>query len=159
MNVKRIVKYYFLKFFRIKASPEDISLGFAIGFIPNWYPTFGFGPAISIVLAKLFRGNIISAFIGGLSGTFLWPALFYLNYKAGGILIHFFSEVLFTFNEETTRYSFFYHKSTMISIRFLLGAIFNTVFFGLIIYFVSYFLITKYRYIYTRLAKKIKKNK
>jgi uncharacterized protein len=93
MKLKRISKYYLLRFSRIKASPQQVAYGITLGFIPCWFPTFGLGPIISAGLARMFKANILAAFAGGLLGTPLWPALFFLNYKTGSLFFPKHSQV------------------------------------------------------------------
>lgn len=57
MNIKRILKFYLIRLFRLKKGAKQISLGLVAGFVPNWFPTFGLGPLISVVLARLVRGK------------------------------------------------------------------------------------------------------
>ena len=153
MNPIRILKYYAIRIFRIKASAEDVSLGLAIGFIPNWYPTFGTGPALSVILAKIFRGNLISAFFGGLSGTLFWPFMFYLNYKVGGFILRLYFS-LFGNVAVTSHLTHLHLKSETIGLKFVLGAVINTVCFSLLIYFISLFFIRKYRVAYLKFGKR-----
>ncbi|MEW9668867.1 DUF2062 domain-containing protein [Ammoniphilus sp. 3BR4] len=86
MKLKRRLKYNLLRLFRLKAGPHQVAMGLTLGFVPNWFPTFGLGPMLSISLAKLTRVNLIAAVIGGIMGTPIWPALFFLNYKVGSLV-------------------------------------------------------------------------
>ncbi len=87
MSLKRRIKYYLLRLFRIKDSPQQVAYGLALGFVPSWFPTFGLGPLLSIGMAKGFRVNILAALIGGVIGTPIWPILFFFNYKMGSMIL------------------------------------------------------------------------
>lgn len=155
MNIKRIIKYYFIRLLRQKSDAKDVSLGLAIGFVPNWYPTFGLGPIISIALAKIFRTNLVSAFIGGISGSIIWPFLFYLNYKVGNFVLHFGSNITGKINgRHLESVNLFYYKTKTIGFDFFIGSVINVVVFGIIIYFVCYIIFSKYRAFYLRIMKK-----
>lgn len=86
MKLKRRFKYYLLRLFRLKAGSHQVAMGLTLGFVPNWFPTFGLGPMLSIGLAKLTGVNMVAAVIGGLMGAPIWPALFFLNYKVGSLV-------------------------------------------------------------------------
>lgn len=85
-GLRRIQAYFLLqtiRFFRLQGSREKAARGFAIGVACNFYPTFGLGGFIAIFLAKVFRSNVMAAFIGGSILAFVWPLLFYLNIRVG----------------------------------------------------------------------------
>src|SRR5690606_24397682 len=85
-KITRRIRYYLIRLFRLKSSPHHVALGLMIGFIPSWFPTFGLGPFLSVSLAKFIKANKISALIGGVIGTPIWPLLFFLNYKVGSFI-------------------------------------------------------------------------
>jgi uncharacterized protein (DUF2062 family) len=79
----RKLKYGAIRMFRMKSGNHQVALGFIIGLYPCWFPTFGIGPAISLALAKVARGNILASLFAASLGSVAWPVLFYLNYKVG----------------------------------------------------------------------------
>lgn len=85
-KIRRRLRYYIIRLLRIRQGSHQIALGFVLGFFPCWYPTFGIGPALSIGLSKMVKGNIPSAIIAASLGSIAWPVLFYLNYKVGFLL-------------------------------------------------------------------------
>ena len=87
MKITRTVKYNLIRLFRIKSGPHQVASGFTIGFIPSWLPTFGLGPVLSVGMARLVKANTVSALVGGVMGTFIWPLLFFLNYQVGSLLL------------------------------------------------------------------------
>lgn len=153
MNIKRKTKYYLIRLLRLKTDAKDIAFGLTLGFFPNWFPTFGTGPIISIALAKLFNTSVISAFIGGVAGALLWPILFFLNYKTGNYLLDFSSSITDINEAEIEAVNLFYYKTKKIGYEFLSGAIVNSIIFSFIIYFTSYVIFKKYRYLYLKLLK------
>jgi len=86
LKLKRRTRYYLLRVSRLKASPHEVALGVTLGFIPNWFPTFGLGPILSVGIAKITKVNVFAAVMGGIIGTPLWPVLFWLNYRVGGLM-------------------------------------------------------------------------
>jgi len=76
-----------IRLFRIRVHSERVARGFALGFVVNFLPTFGFGVLISGFVARLFGGNVVAGFVGGASMTFFWPLLFYLNMRTGSLFV------------------------------------------------------------------------
>src|SRR5690554_3464764 len=88
----RGIKYRLINILRIKAGAHQIALGFVMGFFPCWFPTFGIGPALSVGMTKLIKGNVMTAIFAAAVGSIFWPVLFFMNYKIGAIMRR-FSEV------------------------------------------------------------------
>ena len=149
MQIRRTIKYYLLRLFRLNASPHRVAAGFTMGLIPNWLPTFGLGPALSVGLAKLVRVNIFSAIVGAVLGTPLWPLLFLLNYKVGSLILNRNTKV-----DEIEDIEYIdalqhipegvnsIHSSGYI---FLTGATINILISSIFIYLITYFLFKEYR--------------
>ncbi len=149
MKLKRRKKYYLIRLFRQKSSPHHVAVGFTMGLIPSWFPTFGLGPALSVGLAKLVRANTFAAIVGGVIGTLIWPLLFLLNYKVGSLLldrntrideledVEYINAVHHTLNGIDSIHSSGY--------LFLTGAVINIIISSLFIYFLVYFIFKKYR--------------
>jgi uncharacterized protein len=146
MKWKRRSKYYLIRLFRLKASPHQVALGLALGFVPNWFPTFGIGPVLSAGIAKITRVNLIAAIIGGFIGTPLWPFFFLLNYKVGSLFYHMPSKVTeiqeVEYLEAVSDTVDSWHSG---SVQFLEGALINSLLSSIIIYLIVYFLFKKYR--------------
>jgi hypothetical protein len=87
-RLERSSLYYVIRFLRIRQATEHIARGFAVGLIPNFFPTFGFGFVMSAFLARVAGGSIAAGAVGGLSLTFLWPLLFFVNMQTGSLFIH-----------------------------------------------------------------------
>jgi uncharacterized protein (DUF2062 family) len=148
MNILRRIKYYLVRLFRIKSGSHQIALGVIIGFSPCWLPTFGIGPMLSVALAKFVKANVISALISAALGSFLWPLLFFLNYKMGSILM--FNDVPEKRPSNTDDVTYIepieqVNSLRAVGIEFTIGAIFNIVFFGIVGYIALYYLFNRYR--------------
>ena len=149
MKIKRRIKYYFIRVFRLKGSPHQVAAGISMGFLPSWFPTFGLGPVLSVGLAKLSRTNEVAAFVGGVIGTPIWPLLFLLNYQVGSAIldrqpkIDKLEEVDYSSALEHTVEGVNNFQSSGYS--FLLGAVINIVISSILVYFVIYFLFKRYR--------------
>ncbi|CAM3427971.1 DUF2062 domain-containing protein [Marinicrinis lubricantis] len=139
-------KYYIIRLVRLRNSTHQIALGLVLGFFPCWFPTFGIGPILSIALSKMLKGNLVAAVISAALGSFLWPVMFYFNYKTGSLFfdagtaaepnIHYehggyWNSVVYTFEK--------------LGKRFMIGSILNSIVFSLIGYVIVYFIFKKYR--------------
>ncbi|RXT04182.1 DUF2062 domain-containing protein [Ammoniphilus sp. CFH 90114] len=140
MKIKRILMYYLIRLFRLQKGAQKISLGLVFGFAPNWFPTFGLGPMLSVVLARFVRGNIPAALISASFGSFLWPFLFVLNYKVGCLFMNSNPAQADEISQG------FFIAIQDVSLYFFVGALLNTILSGLIGYFLFYFLFSKYRH-------------
>ena len=149
MRIRRKIKYYLLRLFRLNSSPHQVAAGFTIGLIPNWLPTFGLGPALSVGLAKLVRVNIVSAIVGAVLGTPIWPLLFLLNYKIGSLILNRKTQI-----DEIEDIEYIdalhdipeginsIHSSGYI---FLTGAAINILISSIFIYLITYYIFKEYR--------------
>ncbi|MGG0720538.1 DUF2062 domain-containing protein [Robertmurraya massiliosenegalensis] len=149
MKIKRRIKYYFIRLFRLKGSPHQVAAGLTMGFLPSWFPTFGLGPVLSVSLAKLTRSNEVAALVGGVIGTPIWPLLFLFNYKIGSLLLDRQPKV--DGLEEVDYINALQHTIEGVTgshsrgFSFLIGAITNIFVFSILIYLVAYLIFKKYR--------------
>jgi uncharacterized protein len=157
MKITRRIKYNIIRLFRLKSSPHQVALGFTVGFIPSWIPTFGLGPFLSVAFARLIRSNTVSAIIGGVIGTPIWPLLFLLNYKVGSLLLDKKTKV--DELEEVNYINAIQHTFEgidgfpSIGYLFITGAALNILISSILIYFIAYFLFKKWR---VRILNKIR---
>lgn len=146
----RKLKYLCIRLLRLKDRTHYIALGFTIGLIINFVPTFGIGPFLSTVGARLFKGNIVAGFIGGIAFIWAFPLLYYFNIIVGEALIPIKIdtkiEIIFDEIEEGyTEPEEVFNASLKIGKVFFLGMIVNMLLFGLFIYTLIYFVFEKYR--------------
>ncbi|WP_061810255.1 DUF2062 domain-containing protein [Rossellomorea vietnamensis] len=79
----RELKCLTLKLLRLKDNAHSIALGFTVGLLINFVPSFGIGPIISTAGAKIFKGNPFAGLVGGVSLIWAFPFFFYLNLVVG----------------------------------------------------------------------------
>ena len=123
--------HHALRFFRLKDSRERGARGFAIGMACNFFPTFGLGAVISGFLARLFGGNIVAGFIGGSTLAFFWPLLFLMNIRMGGRFLR--SPIVIDDLDDVTPQTV---NALVWGQTFAIGAIINSILFGLLAYLV-----------------------
>jgi len=152
----RKLKLSTIRLLRLKEGNHQIALGFVIGFFPCWFPTFGIGPALSLGLTKLVRGNVVAAAVAAALGSFAWPVLFYLSYKIGNIFrtlsqeptIENIDQLLL---EEVPSADYTetvegLNRLGDMGLNFLYGSIWNSLFFTAVGYFAIRFILRRYRH-------------
>ncbi|MBN1981189.1 MAG: DUF2062 domain-containing protein [Chitinivibrionales bacterium] len=106
------------KLLQLRATPNRIAMGFAVGVFVGVFPTFGFGALLIAALVPFWKFNVPAAIAGTLAGNPLFsPVWISLSCIIGEIDMK-----SFTFSEETLIEAF-YHYSDVLG-RYLLG---NTV--------------------------------
>lgn len=84
MNFKRQLKYFYLRFVRIRAHPKDIARGMAMGILLGMTPTFGFQMALAVFLAALLKENKVASVLGvWITNPVSAPFVYAINYKIG----------------------------------------------------------------------------
>ncbi len=81
-----MLKFIYLKIFRINDTPQKISLGIGLGVALGIFP--GTGPVAALLLAFILRVNRASAFLGALlTNTWLSIVTFLLSIKLGSVIM------------------------------------------------------------------------
>ncbi|WP_144480748.1 DUF2062 domain-containing protein [Cytobacillus oceanisediminis] len=145
----RRIKFLLIKLLRIKENAHNVSIGFTMGFLIHFIPSFGMGPILSTVSAKVFKGNAMAGFISGVALIWLFPFLFYLNVVVGETVIpggNFHSPVGMTLHGM--------EAGMHLGAVFFIGMIINILLFGLIVYYVVYTIMRKYRLNFLNIVKK-----
>jgi len=71
-----------------EGTPGQRARGIALGVFSGCFPFFGLQTLIGIMLAKVFKGNILLAAAGTwISNPFTYVPLFWLNYKIGELFL------------------------------------------------------------------------
>lgn len=79
--------FHGIRLCRIRAASEKVARGFALGIIPHFFPTFGFGALLSAFFARACGGAGLAGLVSGALITPLWPAFFWLNMHVGSWLL------------------------------------------------------------------------
>lgn len=80
MELRRTVRYYYLKFVRMRGNPRTLALGVAIGVFIGVTPTIPFHTIIILLLAFLFRASKVAALLA--SVVVSNPLTFFIQYYA-----------------------------------------------------------------------------
>lgn len=139
---ERRFKFLLISLLRIHDKSHSIALGFCLGTLINFVPSFGFGPVISVAFARLFRGNSVAGFLGGVSLIWAFPILFYLNFIVGQALL---PAELTEIVEEIKDTGDAIEAGLHLGKAFFIGMVVNMVVAGVTIYFAILTVLTKYR--------------
>jgi uncharacterized protein len=145
----RRIKFLLIKLLRIKENAHNVSIGFTMGFLIHFIPSFGMGPILSTVSAKVFKGNALAGFISGVALIWLFPFLFYLNVVVGETVIPGGN-----FHSPIGMASHGMEAGMHLGAVFFIGMIINILLFGLIVYYVVYTIMRKYRLNFLNTVKK-----
>lgn len=85
---RRQLRYLYLRFVRLRATPEAIARGLAAGVFAGWYPLFGLQTIIGIAIASACRGNKLMAAAGTwVSNPLTYLPIYAFNFQIGRLLL------------------------------------------------------------------------
>lgn len=81
-------RYFYLRFLRLRGSPEAIARGAAAGVFAGWFPLIATQMAIAILLAALIKGNkIVAAAATWVSNPLTAVPIYAFNFHVGRWLL------------------------------------------------------------------------
>lgn len=84
----RVLRYFYLRFIRLRGSPEEIARGLAAGVFAGWFPLFGLQIILGVTLATLVRGNKFIAAAGTwVSNPLTYIPIYLFNFRVGQWLL------------------------------------------------------------------------
>ena len=87
-GIRRFLRYFQLRFIRLRGSPHELALGMALGIFTGSMPVMPFQIAIAVLLALIFKGSKIAAALGTwISNPLNWYFLYYYSYKVGAAIL------------------------------------------------------------------------
>ena len=85
---RRQLRYFYIRFVRMRGTPEAIGRGIAAGVFAGWFPLFGLQTIIGVAIASVVRGNKIMAAAGTwISNPFTYVPIYYFNFRIGQVLL------------------------------------------------------------------------
>lgn len=85
---KRATIYVWRRVWRLTGTPHAIALGTAVGAFTACTPFLGFHMMMAVVLAWVFRGNLLAAAFGTMIGNPLtYPPIWYATYDLGNRIL------------------------------------------------------------------------
>lgn len=84
MEYDRQLKYYYLRFVRLRGEPHELALGIAFGVFSGMMPIMPFQIALAVALAIFFKASKITAALGTwVSNPLNWYFLYLYSFKIG----------------------------------------------------------------------------
>lgn len=85
-----MLKRLYYRFLKIRGTPQQMSLGLALGVFIGMTPFLGFHTAIAVMLASLFKWSKIAAGVGVfVTNPLTAPLIYPLTYKLGAVITGF----------------------------------------------------------------------
>ncbi len=89
MNLRRKIRYCYIRLRRLQGDPRKIALGMALGVFIGVTPTIPFHMILALALAHLFRISRVAAVMGvWVSNPITIPPLYYFSFKLGKWLLY-----------------------------------------------------------------------
>ena len=89
MNLRRKIRYCFIRLRRLKGDPKKIAWGMALGVFIGVTPTIPFHMISALALAHLLRISRVAAVMGcWISNPITVPPLYYFSFKLGQWLLY-----------------------------------------------------------------------
>lgn len=87
-RVRSRLRYFWRQVLRLRATPHEVALGFAIGVFTACTPFLGVQTFLALVLAFVLRVSMPAALLGTFVGNPLsWPAIWAASYVSGALLL------------------------------------------------------------------------
>lgn len=142
------------RFIRLKGSPRQIALGFALGLFVGMSPFFGLHIAIGVVFASLFGWSKIAAAIGvNITNVATAPFIYPITYWTGAKLIGFARHVKWPSELTLSEFLSILKQSPVIVMDLCVGGIILGLPIAIIGYYLAFNAITLYR---ERIRKRVR---
>lgn len=83
-RLKRMVRYVYIRFIRLRSHPQAIARGLAAGVFAGSYPLFGLQTLLGVAIAAAIGGNKIIAAAGTwISNPLTYVPIYAFNYQIG----------------------------------------------------------------------------
>jgi len=141
-NVVRKTKALFWKLARSRDSKEEIAWGAAIGTFISVFPTFGLGTLLVIILSRVFKFNMLIALATSvISNPFTGPFFLLSSYKVGAFILD--THIVFDLKNLERNLA-----DTGLTV--LLGSLIVSGTMAIMAYYISIFMVEKYRKMHRR---------
>lgn len=88
MKFSRQIRYFYLRFIRLRGEPHELALGMALGIFSGMLPIMPFQIALAITLALFFKGSKITAALGTwVTNPLNWYFMYHYSYKIGASVL------------------------------------------------------------------------
>lgn len=143
MGYRRRLKYYLIKLCRLHDSPKSVAGGIAVGTVIHFYPTCGLGAVFTAALAGLFRANLVAATLAWALTMPLFPFFFYLNLLVGDQFVQPTRPNIYIAVKKMAHLG--WRDVILLGKAFVIGSIINGVIALILIWWLGYLLLRRYR--------------
>jgi uncharacterized protein len=134
------------RFLKLRGSPRDIALGFALGLFVAMTPTLGFQMAIAVFFAAIFKWNKIAAVVGvWITNPVTAPIIYSINYMIGAGLLGINKRPAIFENPDLHLLRALFEKTPEILVALTLGGIVAGIPLALMGFYISRYAVQRYR--------------
>lgn len=149
---RRRLRYFYLKFVRLRGHPKELARGLASGVFAGLFPLFGLQTIIGVGLALRIGGNPILAAAGTwVSNPFTYVPIYAFNYQVGRWLLGRSDAQPFT---DLESFNAWLETGADVTVTLFLGCFVMGLLCGAATYFVSLPMIRKAQHRYQQLRKR-----
>lgn len=120
----------------ISDCPYKLAKSIALGFFLAFLPLPGLNIAVGIIIAKLFRLNLVATSIPGVMLTYVSPFIYYFNFKIGSLFINSGEKPPQDFTYDLSFVDKIINFFNQAGPAYLLGSVLNAVLFAFLFYFI-----------------------
>jgi len=143
-RIIRNLKRFYNRFLKLRGSPQQASLGMALGIFVGMSPFLGFHTVMAVLLASLFGWSKITAAVGVLvTNPITAPIIYPLTYQLGVMLTGFSEPIIWSRLLEPGAFIALMKNSPMIIIDMLVGGILVGLPLSIVIYYITYAAVSK----------------
>jgi uncharacterized protein (TIGR03546 family) len=143
MNLRRVLRFHWLKFLRLQEDPRKLAWGMALGVFIGITPTIPFHTVAALSLAALFKVSPVTAFLGIQIGNPLTMVPIYLAaYKVGQFLLYHGKPLVFP---ETLSFSAWLSVLWQGGIALQMGGLIIAIPPAIVAYFLTLWIVQRYR--------------
>lgn len=148
-NLRRRIRYVYLKFIRLRGHPKELARGVAAGVFAGMFPLFGLQTIIGVAIALRIKGNPLMAAAGTwISNPLTYLPIYAFNYRLGSWILGRPAVNLFTDVESLKGWL---ETGADVGVALMLGSFVMGAIFGPASYFMGLPLIRRARQRYRRI--------
>ncbi len=142
MNLKRRLRYYWVKFKRLQGDPRSLAWGMALGVFIGVTPTVPFHTIMALTLAPLLRVSPVTAYLGiWIMNPLTMAPMYWAAYKVGRVLLSSSRPQIPAVLDFQARLHIFWHNGLALQ----LGGIIIAIPSAIISYFLTLWVVQRYR--------------
>ena len=147
---KRRVRYFYLKFIRLRGHPKELARGLAAGVFAGMFPLFGLQTIMGVAIAFRIKGNPLMA-AGGtwISNPLTYLPIYAFNYRLGCWMLGRPAVNLFT---DIVSLKAWLQTGADVGVALMLGSLVMGLIFGVLSYFAGLPVIRRARKRYRKLT-------